>query len=287
MRPPESLPSLLLFLLATIPSPQCVAATGSSNNIKDLVDAVVHPLNPRTLNQIIWPRLADPPGDPPPPPPDMLPDPATLDAVVGSKNLQGFNEALGGIAAGPITESGDSQRRYKANGNTFPTFIEAAQRTCEVQANDCTTAANTPQQNNNNDNQTSNPSNNGTTSQQGNPQKIELTIDKCEAQRTRCLSFQSKSASVTTFPDQSTTTSSSSSSSKSSTTAPPTVNATTTTTTTAASSSTLSLVTTTNTSTTTTSAAAPPPPGAGPTGTQLINLGPDPQFPMFDLLCDV
>ncbi|KAK7527309.1 uncharacterized protein IWZ02DRAFT_441227 [Phyllosticta citriasiana] len=213
----------------------------------------------------------------------MLPDPATLDAVVGSQNLQGFNEALGGIAAGPITESDDLQRRYKANGNTFPTFIEAAQRTCEVQANDCTTAANTPQQNNNNnDNQKPdpNPSNNGTPSQQA--QKIELTIDKCEAQRTRCLSFQSKSASVTTFPDQSST-----STTTSSTTAPPTVNATTTTTTTtaAASTSTLSLVTTTNTTTTT--APPPLPPGAGPTGTQLINLGPDPQFPMFDLLCDV
>lgn len=34
-------------------------------------------------------------------------------------NLQAFQEALGGIAAGPITESKDTQRRYKADGNTF------------------------------------------------------------------------------------------------------------------------------------------------------------------------
>ncbi|KAK8175883.1 hypothetical protein IWX90DRAFT_124692 [Phyllosticta citrichinensis] len=348
MRPPESLPSLFLFLLATFPSPPCAAARGSSSNnninIKDLVDAVVHPLNPRTLNHLLWPRLDDLPGGPPPPPgdddhphppgpgdddhgprpgppppprPDGPPDPAILDAVVGNQNLQSFTDALGGIAAGPITESNDAQRRYKADGNTFPTFIEAAERTCEVQANDCTTKANSnPQPDPQSNQNANNPKNTNLTGTQSNqnannpkntnltgtqthpkpagddPQKVELTVDKCEAQRTRCLSFQSKSASVTAFPDQTSTTTTTSSTSTT-LSAAPTVNAT----------------TTSNGATMTVAGAPPPlpmpgkqppggppgmgmmplppPPGAGPTGTQLINLGPDPQFPLFDLLCDV
>lgn len=254
-------------------------------------------------------------------------------------NLQAFQEALGGIAAGPITESKDTQRRYKADGNTFvglplfplfmptmrsttqstilfnpsstvahffismdlshhtkhqppyqPTFIEAATRTCEVQVNDCAAKANDKA------------ANNAT-------QTAELSIDKCEAQRTRCLSFQSNTASVTTFPDQQSTTSSTTS------TVPMT-----------ATTSTLSIASSSTMTATMSAAAAPPPPpppapggqppppppmgqgpppppggpmgampmmppppppNAGPTGTQLINLGPDPQFPMFDLLCDL
>ncbi|KAK8167963.1 hypothetical protein BKA80DRAFT_53658 [Phyllosticta citrichinensis] len=198
-----------------------------------------------------------------------------------------------------------------------PTFIEAAERTCEVQANDCTTKANSnPQPDPQSNQNANNPKNTNLTGTQSNqnannpkntnltgtqthpkpagddPQKVELTVDKCEAQRTRCLSFQSKSASVTAFPDQTSTTTTTSSTSTT-LSAAPTVNAT----------------TTSNGATMTVAGAPPPlpmpgkqppggppgmgmmplppPPGAGPTGTQLINLGPDPQFPLFDLLCDV
>ncbi|TGO25319.1 hypothetical protein BPAE_0082g00020 [Botrytis paeoniae] len=50
--------------------------------------------------------------------------------------------ALGGIAAPPITNSGDSARPFSVNGNTFVNEAAALQRSCDIQFNACANAFN-------------------------------------------------------------------------------------------------------------------------------------------------
>jgi hypothetical protein len=50
--------------------------------------------------------------------------------------------ALGGIAAPPITDSGDSTRPFEVNGNTFVNKSAAVQRSCDIQFNACANAFN-------------------------------------------------------------------------------------------------------------------------------------------------
>ncbi|TGO61193.1 hypothetical protein BCON_0029g00340 [Botryotinia convoluta] len=50
--------------------------------------------------------------------------------------------ALGGIAAPPVTNSGDSARPFSVNGNTFVNEAAALQRSCDIQFNACADAFN-------------------------------------------------------------------------------------------------------------------------------------------------
>ncbi|KAF2709170.1 hypothetical protein K504DRAFT_476569 [Pleomassaria siparia CBS 279.74] len=114
-----------------------------------------------------------------------------------STNLQTFTEAVGGAAASPITNSGDPKRPFQVDGDTFPDFKSASERTCDNQNNACSEAANT----------------------QGN--KGSITVSDCGKQKERCTAAQEKTK-VQNFT----------------------------------------------------------------TGTVSTNIGPDPAFPDFDLICD-
>ncbi|KAK1248822.1 hypothetical protein MKX08_007042 [Trichoderma sp. CBMAI-0020] len=50
--------------------------------------------------------------------------------------------ALGGIAAPPVTQSGNGDRPFEVQGNTFTTKSAAAQRACDIQNNQCADAVN-------------------------------------------------------------------------------------------------------------------------------------------------
>ena len=52
-------------------------------------------------------------------------------------DLQTFTGALGGIKAPSITQSSNRERPFMVEGNTFPAYMEAAVRTCDIQNNDC------------------------------------------------------------------------------------------------------------------------------------------------------
>ncbi|KAH8815564.1 hypothetical protein F5884DRAFT_871910 [Xylogone sp. PMI_703] len=71
--------------------------------------------------------------------------------------------ALGGIAAPPVTDSGNSKRPFEVNGNTFVNKSAAVQRACDIQFNACANAVN--------------------------GQKLAgVTISQCSAQQQTCLS---------------------------------------------------------------------------------------------------
>ncbi|KAJ4365300.1 hypothetical protein N0V83_008919 [Neocucurbitaria cava] len=57
-------------------------------------------------------------------------------------DLQTFDSALGGTKASPITNSGDTQRPFQVDGDTFDSFASAAQRSCDNQFKGCSDAAN-------------------------------------------------------------------------------------------------------------------------------------------------
>ncbi|KAK3363564.1 hypothetical protein B0T25DRAFT_47598 [Lasiosphaeria hispida] len=57
-------------------------------------------------------------------------------------NLQAFGGSLGGVKASAITNSGDSQRPFGVDGDTFPDFKTAAIRACDNQFNTCADIAN-------------------------------------------------------------------------------------------------------------------------------------------------
>lgn len=57
-------------------------------------------------------------------------------------DLQSFTSALGGAAADSITNSGDSERPFQVDGDTFTDFESAAQRSCDNQFNECSQRAN-------------------------------------------------------------------------------------------------------------------------------------------------
>jgi hypothetical protein len=52
-------------------------------------------------------------------------------------DLQTFTGALGGIKAPSIVQSGNRERPFQVESNTFPNYMEAAIRTCDIQNNDC------------------------------------------------------------------------------------------------------------------------------------------------------
>ncbi|KAI3397811.1 hypothetical protein diail_10344 [Diaporthe ilicicola] len=63
-------------------------------------------------------------------------------AATGTQNLQTFTGALGGIKADPVTNSGQSDRPFEVDGDTFTDFASAAQRSCDNQKNKCAQVAN-------------------------------------------------------------------------------------------------------------------------------------------------
>ncbi|TDZ31565.1 hypothetical protein C8035_v001486 [Colletotrichum spinosum] len=60
----------------------------------------------------------------------------------GSGKGGATSNALGGIAAPAVTESGDSSRPFSVNGNSFVSKASAAQRSCDIQRNSCFNAIN-------------------------------------------------------------------------------------------------------------------------------------------------
>jgi len=50
--------------------------------------------------------------------------------------------AIGGIQAPAVTNSGDSSRPFAVNGNTFVNKAAAVQRACDIQRNGCFDAIN-------------------------------------------------------------------------------------------------------------------------------------------------
>ena len=58
------------------------------------------------------------------------------------KDLQTFDSALGGIRASSIMNSGIPDRPFAVEGNSFPDFATAAQRSCDEQFQSCQQMAN-------------------------------------------------------------------------------------------------------------------------------------------------
>ena len=57
-------------------------------------------------------------------------------------NFQTFSDALGGIEATPVVDSGDAKRPFQVKGDTFVNIGAALQRSCDQQFNACANAAN-------------------------------------------------------------------------------------------------------------------------------------------------
>ncbi|KAL2198666.1 hypothetical protein P885DRAFT_59219 [Corynascus similis CBS 632.67] len=60
----------------------------------------------------------------------------------GQTNLQVFSGALGGAGAPAITNSGDPDRPFQVEGDTFPDYESAANRACDNQKNACADVVN-------------------------------------------------------------------------------------------------------------------------------------------------
>jgi len=67
--------------------------------------------------------------------------------TVPVRNLQVFTGALGGVKASAITNTGDPQRQFGVDGDTFNDFRTAANRACDNQFNACADVANKKQGN--------------------------------------------------------------------------------------------------------------------------------------------
>lgn len=76
-------------------------------------------------------------------------------------NLQTFSSALGGFPASAITNSGNPQRPFAVDGDTFDSFDSAAQRSCDNQFTGCQDAANGNGNSNGNGNANANGNGNG------------------------------------------------------------------------------------------------------------------------------
>ncbi|SPN99742.1 uncharacterized protein DNG_02593 [Cephalotrichum gorgonifer] len=59
-----------------------------------------------------------------------------------AQNLQSFAGSLGGVAASAISNSGDPERPFTVDGDTFNDFATAAGRSCDNQKNNCAELAN-------------------------------------------------------------------------------------------------------------------------------------------------
>ncbi|KAK0633643.1 hypothetical protein B0T14DRAFT_76505 [Immersiella caudata] len=67
--------------------------------------------------------------------------------TVPVRNLQVFTGSLGGVSASAITNTGDPQRQFGVDGDTFNDFGTAANRACDNQFNACADIANAKQGN--------------------------------------------------------------------------------------------------------------------------------------------
>ncbi|KAF2833710.1 hypothetical protein CC86DRAFT_278513 [Ophiobolus disseminans] len=141
-------------------------------------------------------------------------------------DLQTFDQALGGSRASAITNSGDPQRPFSVEGDTFDSFQSAAQRSCDRQFQACQGVANgggnggggnQGNGNRNNNNGGNNAQNrdrnrkgkrqddgrgngNGSGNGNGNNKRQEggLTVQQCDQQKNECNSVQ-QSAQVKDF----------------------------------------------------------------------------------------
>ena len=93
-------------------------------------------------------------------------------------NLQTFDGKLGNTPAPPITNSGKDDRPFEVEGNTFPDFETAAQRSCDEQFQGCSREAHR---------------NGGGGGKDGG-----LKVNDCDEQKNKCLDAQ-KSAKVKDF----------------------------------------------------------------------------------------
>ncbi|KAF2441406.1 hypothetical protein P171DRAFT_71506 [Karstenula rhodostoma CBS 690.94] len=93
-----------------------------------------------------------------------------------STNLQTFTAALGGFQASPIENSGDKERPFSVDGDTFPDFDTAAQRSCDNQSQGCNKQAN----------------------EAGNGNEGGFKVSDCDEQKGKCNEAQ-KSAAVKDF----------------------------------------------------------------------------------------
>lgn len=57
------------------------------------------------------------------------------------ENFQPFAGALGGVAAEPVTASGNAARPFLVEADTFVGFTVALERSCRIQLNNCQNAA--------------------------------------------------------------------------------------------------------------------------------------------------
>ncbi|KAK4117460.1 hypothetical protein N656DRAFT_764676 [Canariomyces notabilis] len=87
-------------------------------------------------------------------------------------NLQVFTGALGGVRASPIVNSGNPERPFEVDGDTFRDYQTAANRACDNQKNACADLAN-----------------NGTGA---------FSVGECDQQTERCKSAAT-AATVTSF----------------------------------------------------------------------------------------
>ncbi|KAH8750719.1 hypothetical protein F5882DRAFT_470310 [Hyaloscypha sp. PMI_1271] len=83
-------------------------------------------------------------------------------------NLQAFTGALGGAAADPITQTGNSKTPFAVDGSTFADLQTAGIRSCNNQHNECARTANAS----------------GDKS---------LTVGMCDQQQTQCVAAQTNS----------------------------------------------------------------------------------------------
>ncbi|PMD32268.1 hypothetical protein L207DRAFT_590562 [Hyaloscypha variabilis F] len=111
------------------------------------------------------------------------PAPAAASAAAGTAtNLQTFTGALGGIAADPITQTGNAKTPFAVDGDTFTDFATAATRSCNNQHNSCAQAANAG------DNKS-------------------LTVGQCDTQQTNCEAAAASAASAAPAVSSTTTSS--------------------------------------------------------------------------------
>ncbi|CAG8948643.1 hypothetical protein HYFRA_00001762 [Hymenoscyphus fraxineus] len=123
---------------------------------------------------------------------------ANLQLRAPPTNFQVFTQSLGGPLPEAITASPDPQRPFQVNGETFTSLADAVQRSCAIQNDLCSKAANAkPQSQNQNGNQNQNQKKAAKPSQgsggaKGNGQQgakaegDELTVPNCEKQQSAC-----------------------------------------------------------------------------------------------------
>ncbi|KAF2420565.1 hypothetical protein EJ08DRAFT_673168 [Tothia fuscella] len=103
--------------------------------------------------------------------------------TVRRQDLQTFDGKLGGVEAPAIVMSNTKDRPFSVQGDTFPDFQTAAQRTCDKQHTGCSNAAN---------------NDGGGKGKRARQNRDNLTTKQCDDQLTACNAAQ-KSAPFQTF----------------------------------------------------------------------------------------